>query len=70
MFIEKKESNDLYHYIVFKCLEGFLVHIVLLQKDQILIYQVIYVFDRYLAHGAVISAFLTLAQAMTDQGCV
>lgn len=69
MFIEKKESNDLYHYILFKYLEGF-VHIVLLQKDQILIYQVIYVFDRYLAHGAVISAFLTLAQAMTDQGCV
>lgn len=25
---------------------------------------------RALVHGAVISAFLTIAQAMTDQGCV
>lgn len=26
--------------------------------------------DRALVHGAVISAFLSVAQAMTDQGCV
>jgi hypothetical protein len=29
-----------------------------------------FVLLRALVHGAVISAFLTIAQAMSDQGCV
>jgi hypothetical protein len=34
------------------------------------LFSLFYLSNRALVHGAVISAFLTIAHAMTDQGCV